>query len=196
MKTLFHPLVLGLTILVVTAGVLGFRWGAHRASNNALVPAPDTVYVDRPLLKRDTVKVVQPVEVKVFHTVQELRTDTVRVPVNFNPAAVIGANPVTQRRGKLTLTSFDLQQNAFTQRTYSLPARKWGISLHTKATYFKSFAEPSITLYMALSLELGIRYRRITVVPTIGVYEAQEDNMGIFPEYRVFYGASIKYRWF
>lgn len=182
MRILLHPMSLAVGVLVVTAGIMGFRWGAHRASNSITTPAPDTVYVDRPLLKRDTVRVVEPVEVKVFHTVQELRTDTVRVPVGFNYVGVIGERPITytNKRDKLVLTSFDTRLQAFTQRTYSLPQRKWGIGLYSSTTITNQF--------YCVSLELDVRYRRIRIVPRIGV---SDDD-----DWQPHYGVSVKYKLF
>lgn len=165
MRLLTNPIALA--IVSVALIFASFRVGRHFGSPTTVVQT-DTVHVDREITRRDTIRIVQPREVKVFRTVTETRVDTIRVPVNLSPVGVIGANPITRGKGnKLTLTSFDLGRQAFTQQTYSVPPRRWGLGL---------FAVSSVGDQNSIGVELRIRYERIELSPFWGVSVAPGED--------------------
>lgn len=183
MKTLLafagHPF--SLAVMLVLTAFVSFRLGSCGKVRDP-IPQVDTLYIDRPLVERDTVNVYYPVRVTVYDSVEVLRTDTVRVPVDFNYTGLVGRNPVTLDRSKFILTSFDTQKQAFTQRTYHVPDKKWGLSLNAVTTLTNA--------YTGIGLELGLRYRRVTVRPITFVQVSKDGDL------RLVYGISGKYNLF
>lgn len=175
-----HPVGLGIIVIFVASA--SFRLGSSRVP--AEVAAPDTVYADRQLLLRDTIHTVLPVTVTLFDTVRvtETRVDTIRVPVNFGYSGVVGSKPITRTGNKLTLTSFDIAHQRFTQQTYTLPERKWGFGIYAVSTLTNVSA--------GLSLEMDIRYKRIMVTPFGGVQSGGNGDLTLQ------YGVSSSYRLF
>lgn len=162
-----HPIGFAVVCTVIAFG--SFRLGAGRAPNQ--VTPPDTVYAERQLLLRDTVHVIVPDYVTLFDTVRvtDTRVDTIRVPVEFGYVGVVGAKPITRSGGnKLTLTTFDLGHQRWTQQTYTLPKRKWGFGLHAVTTVTNA--------YIGLSFEADLRYKRVTMVPLLGVHQSSHSG--------------------
>ena len=158
-----HPV--GQIITLIFVGTLTYQAGNHIGSKQVrTLTKIDTVYAERALVKRDTLRVYEPYQVTIFDTlkVTELRTDTIKVPVNFGVSGVIGENPVTRKGRDLVLTSFDLGQNAFVQRAYAVPRRRFTKGL------FLSVGKSNITNDLNLSLDLGF-WERLYVSPYVGV---------------------------
>ena len=165
MRLLTNPIALA--IVSVAMIFASFRVGRHFGSPTTVVQT-DTVHVDRQITKRDTIRIVQPREVKVFRTVTETRVDTIRVPVNLSPVGVIGANPITRGKGNtLTLTSFDLGRQAFTQQSFAVPERRWGMGVHAVST---------VGHQNSIGVELRMRWQRIELSPFWGVSVASGAN--------------------
>ena len=165
-RLLTNPIALA--IVSVALIFASFRVGKQFGSPTTHVHPTDTVHVDREITRRDTIRVVQPREVKVFRTVTKTRVDTIRVPVNFGAVGVIGANPVTRGKGnRLTLTSFDLGRQAFTQQTFSVPPRRWGLGL---------FAVSAVGHQNSIGVELRLRFERLELSPFWGVSVASGAN--------------------
>lgn len=128
--------------------------------------------------------VVQPYEVTIFDTltVHELKTDTIRVPVNFGYSGLISNDPVTIEDRNFVVTSFDLDANAFVQRKYSVPARRFFVRLWSYTTYSNAHQE--------LGMELDMTFReRLSFVPFIGFQNQVESSYLI-------YGGKLKYKIF
>ena len=179
MKLLTNPIALAIVSVVLIFA--SFRVG-KRFGSPTIAPT-DTVFVDRQLTKRDTIRVIQPKEVKVFRTVTETRVDTIHVPVNLTPVGVVGAQPITRTKGNaLTLTTFDLGRQAWTQQTFTLPPQQWGIGL---------FAVSAVgRLESKISIQMRVRYQKVEISPFIGV----SASLGANPQ--LDYGASMSYKLF
>lgn len=167
-----------LTIFLIVS-FTAFRMG-QGCNESTVISQIDTVHVDRQIKVRDTINIYQPYRVTVYDTVETVRTDTIRVPTNFNYVGVIGSNPITLNRDGLTLTSFDVERQSFVQSVYEIPQRKWDFSLHT--------VNALTNADVRVAVELDIRYQKLTVVPTVGVNSTLGGNLGLF------YGVRTRYR--
>ena len=115
--------------------VLLLAIGMYSCGRNSVEPQietlTETVYRDREIRIRDTVRVVEPhteIQYKTIE-VEKLRIDTVLVPVGFQHAGLVSATPITRKGQSLVLTTFDLNKQAFTQRRYEVPERRllWSV---------------------------------------------------------------------
>ena len=173
-----------LTPFLVTGiiAITMFRLGQGCNKSNVTLTNVDTFYVDRQITKRDTVNIYKPYRVMVYDTVETVRVDTIRVPVDFGYVGVVGENAVTLDNDGLTLTSFDLRRGRFTQQTFMIPERKWGFGIYSSTTVS--------SVYNRIAIEMDIRYQRVTLSPLVGVETALDDAL------RLVYGARIRYKLF
>ena len=174
------PQIFAIAVLMLVAAFFAFRWG--RSSGRVDSAPPDTVFIDRQLTVRDTIRTLDPVTVTVYQEVEKVRVDSVLVPVDFGVAGVIGASPVTIDHGNFVLTSFDPRGGRFVQQTYSVPPRKWGLSASATTTLTNAFN--------SLGLELEVRYENLSIAPRIGVMGSHTQDLSLF------YGVTGKYRLF
>jgi hypothetical protein len=120
--------------------------------------ATDTLFVDRPIVRRDTVTV----ERAVTRTVFERVTDTVRVeipvPRDLVVAGVITPTPVRFDRGDVLLTYYSPGLGAWAQDRYSIPPAR-------REAYFAPLVALSPfhpTRLSALGFEGGYRWNALT----------------------------------
>jgi len=114
-------LVLGLALLSV-----GFYVGQESAPQPDPL-APDTVTVERQLVKRDTVTETVPETVVRYDTVREVDTAHVPIPVDMDLRGVIAPRPVNITEDQITLTYFDPSSRQWTQNRYATPQEHWAL---------------------------------------------------------------------
>ena len=165
-------------LTVLAFSVLAFLLAWHLrgctspASTSTTTAAADTVFVDRPLLKRDTVRVSVPERVTVYRTVTETRVDTVRLPADLSDYRVTTPRPLDVGSRRVTLTAFDPVALRWEQQTYRVPERNWSLSVSASALAVHTAAGDRVSVGPRLSL----RYRRLTVG---GAYMIAPDGSGV-----------------
>ena len=177
----FWVCILAIIPIVFIVGRCDFDYG------QSVAVVPDTVYVDREILRRDTVNVIRPRLVEVYKTVTELRVDTVEVPVDFNYVGMISDTPITKSGRDLTLTSFDTRLGAYTQQTFSFPKRKWKAAMHSFVGYgIRPVTEDRIPELSGIGIEAELGYKRLDVVGMF-MFDANFDiAVGVKVRYRLF----------
>lgn len=122
-------------------------------TSSALV---DTVFIERPLTIRDTIRVrdvvvetvtrFQPVEV------ERLRVDTVHAPVDLGRYTLAPTRPLHFERGRAVVTTFDPESHAWQQVRYQVPVKRWSVGVTSRLLYVPSLgvaqvsAGPSVRL--------------------------------------------------
>jgi len=111
---------------------------------------PDTVQVERTIMKRDTVTETVPRTVRVFDTVKTTDTMRVAVPMNYDYMGTISSRPVDVSEDKVTLTYFS--DGRHVQNEYSIPTERNRVSLWGSASTLPDMAV----------VASGLAYRRDT----------------------------------
>ena len=142
------------------------------APTSTTTAAADTVFVDRPLLRRDTVRVSVPDRVTVYRTVTETRVDTVRIPVDLTDYRVTTPRPLNLGSRTATLTLFNPSTSAWEQQTYHVPERNWGFNLSASVLAMQTAEGTRLSVGPSASL----RYRRLTLN---GAYLVTPDGSGV-----------------
>lgn len=177
LKIVKNPLTV-ITLIGVT-GIVAYNLGGKFNSTVKELTTIDTVRIERQLIKNDTIRIYQPYQVTVYDTVKSTRTDTIRVAENFAYRGLVNNNPVTRNRNSLTLTTFDLDTQSFMQRTYKLPKKTWEFSGFVSTGLYSDFR--------TVSLEMSLRYKNVSLVPTIGLISTNMKDL------RFYWGTSLKY---
>lgn len=150
-----------LLILLVFALLLllaGRRWGV---SSVDVYPQTDTVYVDKPLPSRDTIRVEVPRTHVVYRTVRDTVRIEVPVPRGFSPNGLIPRNPLRFDRRHAVLTYWSPSSSAFVQDRYEIPKRKTGAYLAARGVLWPDFG---------LGVEMGARWRMLGVFASADAY--------------------------
>lgn len=157
----------GATVLLVAVFVVG-RYTKPTAT--VTKTDTDTVRVERPLIKRDTVTETVPRVVRKYDTVRV--TDTVEVPVpsGFEYMGAVEPNPVDVTSDKVTLTY--LREGRYYQHEYSIPEEPWTLAptASTEVTPAGLIASAGIGLtYKTVTVSAGYEVTRQTHGWTVGV---------------------------
>lgn len=175
---------IALFIVVGTALCLGFYLRGCLPPREDASMRADTVYVDRPLLVRDTVRQEVPVRVTVFERVEveKLRVDTVARPVSLERYTLAPPRPLQFRRGHAAtmvaiVTTFDPEAGRWQQASYAVPVKRWDVSV------------TSSLLWLAHT-EQGSGSIAATVAPAVRVGRVRVEGGVVVPLHRVEEGSS------
>jgi len=147
MKYLF--ITVGLIVLV------GVTFAVTKRYFPTVVPETEIRYVDRDILRRDTVTVVRPEIRTVFRTVRDTVRISVNVPRDLTFAGVITPSPIRFSRGDVILTYF--ADSSFVQDRFAIPRPTWGYSVASFVGVDVLDRSPTF------GFEGRIRYKRVAI---------------------------------
>lgn len=140
----------GIALLLV-----GKRWGASTVQQ---VVRTDTLWVDRPIVRRDTVTKEVPVTTTVYRRVTDTVYVSVSVPRDFDFTGLVSRSPVRFTSNRAVLTYWSPHLSAYVQDRYVLPKQNW-----------EAYGAARIGIVgESLGLELGLRYK------AVGIYAAAD----------------------
>ncbi len=155
MKKVLVIIVLG--VLLVLAGAV-----IARAYWPRLIETPGEIrYLDKDVVRRDTVTVTRFDTRTIFREVTKLVLDTIYVPVGFSGVGIISPSPIKFERGNVVLTYFAFRDSSFVQDRFKLPRPKtsWYLSTITGYNPFNSQLE--------IGFEAAARWRGLTAYTRI-----------------------------
>jgi len=126
MSSLLTAANVGRLVLVLAIASVGYYAGQSTAPQPD-APAPDTVTVERQLVKRDTVTETVPRTVVRYDTVRRVDTAHVPVPTDMTFKGVIAPRPVDVSSEEIALSYFDPKSRQWTQNRYSIPDEHWAL---------------------------------------------------------------------
>ncbi len=143
---------IGLAVIAFAVGLLvtKFVW-----PNEITITETEIRYVDRDILRRDTITVTRPEIRTVFRTVKDTARVPVLLPRDFRYAGAISTRPLRFSKGNVVLTYY--ADSSFVQDRFSIPRPKtsWGLYSFFGLDPFKRAPE--------FGLEAMVRYRSVTL---------------------------------
>jgi hypothetical protein len=179
---------IALVVIIAMSLLLGLGIGC-RISPDPEKPATDTVYVDRPLVVRDTVKftvaetvtVYEPGETVVVERCLEVPEQFVDVRADTVVPTFRGVRDsgVLVRADRVRLTTWDFALGTWVQHEYRVPNRRWDWGIDLESTFYPD------GLLVATYGTLSYKDVSVGVGPYVDVFE---NNAGLSGRitYRVF----------
>ena len=159
-------------LVIVVLGVLLIAAGAiiARAYWPRLIETPGEIrYVDKDVIRRDTVTITRFDTRTIFREVERLVRDTIYVPVGFSGVGIISPTPIKFSRGNVVLTYFGLRDSAFVQDRFRVPRPNFGYYLST-VTGYNPFNQR-----LEIGFEAAARWRGFTAYTRISTTMTHSD---------------------
>jgi len=156
-------------LVIVVLGVLLIAAGAiiARAYWPRLIETPGEIrYVDKDVIRRDTVTITRFDTRTIFREVERLVRDTIYVPVGFSGVGIISPTPIKFSRGNVVLTYFGLRDSAFVQDRFRVPRPNFGYYLSTVTGYNPFNQQLEIGFEAAARWKAFTAYTRISTTMT------------------------------
>lgn len=179
MRTIGISFTLLIAVLLSLAGGYVLRGCTGTQGEDRTTVQADTVFVDRLLVERDTIRVSVPERVTIYRTVTDLRIDTIRVPANLGEYRVTTPRPLHVTSRRVMLTAFDPSTSRWEQQSYAVPERRFSAGLTVGGGYLPLASAPYVSVgasarYRRLSLATGImatpgRSGAVRILPRVGL---------------------------